>query len=114
MQGARKRLAVGAGNLHQVLEIAQTQTRLHRDLLAGPGNGDPPVGAVHEAHSEQRLQLLDCDAERGLGDEAGLRRPAKVAMFRERHEVTELAHGGEMDHDTRPALKINAQNRTLR
>ena len=64
-----------------------------QDLLAGRGHEDAAPAALEELHPEQLLELLDLGAQRGLGDVAGLRRPAEVQVVGHGHGVLELAEG---------------------
>ena len=102
VQKPRERLTLRAGHFHEIFEIAQAQSRLHRHILSDARDGHAPVGAVDETHTQQRLELLNRNTEGGLGYETGLRRPAEVVVFHQRGEVTELPDGGQTIHGCGP------------
>jgi hypothetical protein len=94
MQFAGQRLALAPGHLDQAFDVPQAQPRLRCHLLAHCRNRYAAVGAVHELHLEERLQLLDRVAERRLRDEAGFCRAAEVLRLGQCDEVTQLLDCG--------------------
>lgn len=97
-QRAGERLPAHPRRLHQVVHAAQDVLRPLDDRLAEGRHDDPAAGAVDQRRLQQVLQLLDAGAERRLGDVAGLRRPAEMAVARQLHEMPQLPQGRRISH----------------
>ena len=90
MQFTGQRFALASRHLDEALDVAQAQPGLRGDLLAHGRDCHAAVGAVHELHLEQALQLLDRVAERRLRHEASLGGAAEMLGLGQGDEVTQL------------------------
>src|SRR5690606_1176439 len=77
-------------------ELAHATLRTRRDLPPGRGDRDLAVRAVDQVGAEERLELADRDAERGLRYVARRRRLAEMAVLGERDEIAKLLHRRQM------------------
>ena len=93
---ARERTTGGAGEVAQLVRLAQHAAGLLHDPLAQRREADHPAGALDQHHADQRLQLADAGGERRLGDEAGLGGAAEMSGIVKRHQILQLFEGREV------------------
>ena len=96
-QLAVQRLALGAGQLGQLLGFAQDADRLVGDLLAERGEADDPAGPLDQGDAEQGFELAQARGQGRLGDEAGLGGLAEMAVLAKRDQILQLLDGREVD-----------------
>ena len=71
-------------------DFFQHPLRLLDDALACVGDGDFIAAALEQGDAQFFFQLAHGNAQRGLTDKAGRRRPAKVALARHGHDVAQF------------------------
>jgi hypothetical protein len=96
-QLAGQRLALGSGEVGQLLALAQDAQRLVGNLLAERREADDPPRALDQGDAEQRLQLPQARRQGRLRDEAGLGRLAEVAVLPKRDQILQLLQRGQMN-----------------
>ena len=67
------------------------------DLEAQWGETDDPAGPLDQDDSEQVLQLAKARGQGRLGDEAGLRGLAEMAMLTKGDEILQLLDGRQVN-----------------
>src|ERR687891_2497217 len=72
------------------LGLLEHPARFPEEYGPGVGQGDAPLGAVQEPHSQLLLELANLLADRRLGDMQPLRGPAEMQLLRDRLEVPEV------------------------
>ena len=80
------------GRLEQLVRFTQDDPGPCCELAPGGRDGDTPPDTLGHGDPHVLLELADLGAQRRLGDEAGRRRPANVAVGVERRQVFQLAH----------------------
>src|SRR5690606_18081321 len=89
--GAGFGILAAAGDLRQLVHVGQDLAGALDDLAPDRGQHDLARGALEQRHPEFLLQLPDLRRQRRLADEAGLGRPAEVAVLGQGDEVAEVA-----------------------
>ena len=86
-----------AGQVLQLVGLAQAGPGALEDLLPCGGDVDVAAIPIEEAHAESFLQLADLRTQGGLGYVAGLGGPPEVAVLGDRDRVFELPQRGAHD-----------------
>ncbi len=81
-------------HIRQLLALAQHLFRLVGDLQAQRREAHYAAGSLDQRRSEQRFKLADSGGKRRLGDEAGGRRLAEMAMASEGDQILQLLERG--------------------
>ena len=91
-EAKRARLGVGgpAGDVADVVGLAQHHPGTFHDRLADVGQHDLPGAALDQLHAELVLQLLQLGRQRRLADEARLGGATEVAVVRNGDQVPEV------------------------
>ena len=85
-----------------VLQYQNDPLYLRYNPFTERSEADDPTRALDQHHPKRRLELAQSGRKRRLGDEAGIRGFAEMAVLAQRHQILELFDGGEMDgHDDR-------------
>jgi hypothetical protein len=92
-QGAGQAVAIGAGQIAQLVHGAQDVAGAGGELMAKRGQPDLARAAFDQGRADQAFQLLDLHRQRGLGDRAILGRAAEMAGPGKGLEVAQLFHG---------------------
>jgi hypothetical protein len=93
--GTAPRRSVPAQVLLQHLVFVQHALRRGQHAFALGREAFEAAAPAHHDHAKLLFQRAQCVGQRGLRDVAGLRRPAKVPVLMQRHQV---AQGREQVH----------------
>src|SRR6056297_267114 len=93
--GARKHGLSAAGDLGDLVDLAQDAPRAVGDFLAFGRHQDACARAFDQLHAQFFLELRKLRRERWLRDMRPLRRAAKMQRLGQKREVSELLEAGQ-------------------
>src|SRR5436190_15032151 len=86
-----------AGEIDEVAGLAQYAATAPHDLNADVRQYDLAEPALDQLHTQDLLELADLHRQRRLRDRTGLGSPAKMPMFAQRLQISQLSQGDHID-----------------